>query len=169
MHEGVDDRLHLSGESVECGAERGKSWRKKAKCTTAVPVPVPSTCTDYIGLSAHGNCRPGSQEDCSRATTPSALCSCTPPTSASDDPFYTTIPHHVSHVKRPNTQAEPLVRAVQTLQEGLRWLCIESPLLHYAHSRSSLAPMLLLYQDVKVLQPQSILGGSRAHRSEDAV
>jgi hypothetical protein len=79
---------------------------------------------------------------------------------------------HVSHVERPNTQTEPFVRTMQTLQEGLRWLRIESPLLLYTHSRPSLTPMLLLYQDVKMLQPQRILGGSLAHksiaRSEDA-
>jgi len=27
--------------------------------------------------------------------------------------------HHVSHVKRPDTSTEPLVRAMQTFQEGL--------------------------------------------------
>jgi hypothetical protein len=72
---------------------------------------------------------------------------------------------HVSHVERPNTQTEPFVRTMQTLQEGLRWLRIESPLLLYTHSRPSLTPMLLLYQDVKMLQPQRILGGSLAHKS----
>jgi len=72
---------------------------------------------------------------------------------------------HVSHVKRPNTQTEPLVRTVQTLQKGLRWLCIEPPLLPNTDSRSPLTPMFLLYQDVKVLQPQRILGGSLAHKS----
>jgi len=90
---------------------------------------------------------------------------------ASDDHFQP--PYHTSHVKRPNTSAEPLLRAVQTLQEGLRWLCVEYPLLHHTHSRSPLTPMLLLHQDVKVLQSQHILGRSIAGKSpahsEDAV
>ena len=82
-------------------------------------------------------------------------------------------PYHVSHVQRPNTSTEPLVRTVQTLQESLRRLCIESPLLFYTHSRPPPASMLLLYQDVKVLQSQHLLGRGLAHESlahsEDAL
>jgi hypothetical protein len=146
----MDIRVHSMGKtkSGECGA--GEE-RQRAKGTTERYLLL------YMHrLSAHR-----------KLMTRFFYCICSAPVLhrafASDD--HLQPPYHTSHVKRPNTSTEPLLRAVQTLQEGLRWLCIEPPLLFYSHSRSPPASMLLLHQDVKVLQSQHILGRSVADES----